>query len=101
MDNNGLKSLLNYNHAVSIKNTSKNIDLNQSIKLGGRESQSITTNYTTTLSTKLNDTINANSIKGNDVLKNHTNYLSKNSLLSSENDAKQFKNPMKYALNQK
>jgi hypothetical protein len=101
MDNKGLKTLLNYNHSVTINDTTKNDDLSQSVKLGGRDSKPFTTNYTTTINNKLNDTINTNSIKGNDVIKNYTNYLAKNDLLSSENDAKQFKNPMKYALNQK
>jgi hypothetical protein len=34
-------------------------------------------------------------------MKNYTDYVAKNSLLSSETDAKQFRNPLKYALNQK
>jgi hypothetical protein len=101
MDNKGLKTLMDYNHSVNINSSTKNVDLSHSVKLGGRETSSFTTNYTNTLNTKLNDTINVNSIKSNDVLKNYTNYLTKNTLLSSENDAKQFKNPMKYALNQK
>jgi hypothetical protein len=99
LDNKGLKTLLDYNHSVNAKNTS--VDLNHSIKLGGRSSESFTTNYTSSLSTKLNDTSNLNAIKGNDVMKNYTSYTAKNGLLSSENDSKQFKNPMKYALNQK
>jgi hypothetical protein len=101
IDNKGLKTLLDYNHSANISSTTKNVDLNQSIKLGGRDSKSFITSYTTTLNTKLNDVTNSNSIKANDVLKSYPNYLAKNSLLSSENDAKQFKNPMKYALNQK
>ena len=101
IDNKGLKILLDYNHSVNISNTTKNIDLNQSVKLGDRHSKPFTTDHTTTLNSKLNDVINSNSVKANDVLKSYTNYVTKNNLLSSENDAKQFKNPMKYALNQK
>jgi hypothetical protein len=84
-----------------VSQKSPNLDLNQSIKLGERSSESLTTNYTSSLANKLNDSINSNSLKGNDVMKSYTNYTAKNSLLSSENDSKQFKNPMKYALNQK
>lgn len=101
MDNKGLKTLLDYNHSVNVSAANKTVDLSQSIKLGGRNSESFTTNYTASLNTKLNDTVNTNSVKGNDVMKNYTDYLAKNSLLSSETDGKQFKNPMKYALNQK
>jgi hypothetical protein len=99
LDNKGLKTLLEYNQ--SLLQNSTHLDLNQSIKLGGRSSESLTTNYTSSLTTKLNDSINSNSIKGNDVMKSYTNYTVKNSLLSAENDSKQFKNPIKYALNQK
>jgi hypothetical protein len=99
LDNKGLKTLLDYNHSINTRSTT--LDLNQSIKLGGRSSESFTTNYTSSLSSKLNDSTNLNAVKGNDIMKNYTNYTAKNGLLSSENDAKQFKNPMKYALNQK
>tara|TARA_B100000780_G_scaffold21015_1_gene13537 strand:- start:7726 stop:8277 length:552 start_codon:yes stop_codon:yes gene_type:complete len=101
MDNKGLKTLLDYNHSVNINESNKGVDFNQSIKLGGRNSGSFATNYTSSLNTKLNDAINTNAVKGNDVMKSYTEYLAKNSLLSSDTDAKQFKNPMKYALNQK
>jgi heme/copper-type cytochrome/quinol oxidase subunit 2 len=101
MDNKGLKTLLDYNHSVSSSTSGKSVDLNQSIKLGGRNAESFTTVNTSTINTKLNDAINSNAIKSNDVMKNYTDFVSKNSLLSSENDSKQFKNPMKYALNQK
>jgi hypothetical protein len=99
MDNKGLKTLLDYNHSVNTSN--KSVDLNQSIKLSGRTSGSFTTNYTSAFNTKLNDTINTNAVKGNNIMKNYTDYVAKNSLLSSETDAKQFRNPLKYALNQK
>lgn len=101
MDSKGLKTLLDYNHSVSSSTGGKSVDLNQSIKLGGRNSESFTTVNTSTINTKLNDVVNSNAIKSNDVMKNYTDFVSKNSLLSSENDSKQFKNPMKYALNQK
>jgi hypothetical protein len=99
MDNKSLKMLLDYNHDVA--NNNNKLDLNSSIKLAETESNSFATENAATFSTKLNDVLNDNTVKGNDPIKNYVNFLNKNNLLSSENDSKQFKNPLKYALNQK
>jgi hypothetical protein len=99
MDNKSLKMLLDYNQAIQINNNKLN--LNSSIKLADPESSSFATENTSALNSKLNDVLNVNTVKGNDPIKNYVNFLNKNGLLSAENDAKQFKNPLKYALNQK
>jgi heme/copper-type cytochrome/quinol oxidase subunit 2 len=99
MDSKSLKTFLDYNYSSSQE--SKNVDLSQSIKLLNNESNSFATKNTTTLNSKLNDVLNTSTLRGNDPVKNYVNFLSKNGLLSSETDSKQFKNPLKYALNQK
>jgi asparagine N-glycosylation enzyme membrane subunit Stt3 len=98
IDNKSLKMLLDYNQAITMNNT---LDLNSTIKLSNTTSNSFATPNTIVLNSKLNDILNANTIKGNDPIKNYINFLNKNSLLTAENDSKQFKNPLKYALNQK
>jgi hypothetical protein len=99
MDNKSLKMLLDYNHAINSNNNA--LDLNSSIKLAETKSDSFATENTAVLNSKLNDMLNTNTVKSNDPIKNYVNFLNKNSLLSAENDSKQFKNPLKYALNQK
>jgi hypothetical protein len=99
LDSKSLKTFLDYNHSVSQNN--KKLNLNQSIKLVNADNSSFATENTTTMNSKLNDVINTGTMKGNDPVKNYVNFLNKNGLLSAETDAKQFKNPFKYALNQK
>jgi hypothetical protein len=99
MDNKSLKMLLDYNHTIDSNNNA--LDLNSSIKLAETKSDSFATENTAVLNSKLNDMLNTNTVKSNDPIKNYVNFLNKNSLLSAENDSKQFKNPLKYALNQK
>jgi hypothetical protein len=99
MDNKSLKMLLDYNQAITTNNNELN--LNSSIKLSDTRSNSFATGNTTVLDSKLNDILNTNTVKANDPIKNYVNFLNKNSLLAAENDSKQLKNPLKYALNQK
>jgi hypothetical protein len=99
LDSKSLKTFLDYNHSVTQNN--KKLNLNQSIKLSQPEDNSFATTNTTTLNSKLNDVLNTSTLKSNDPVKNYVNFLNKNGLLSAHTDSKQFKNPFKYALNQK
>lgn len=95
LDSKSLNTFMDYN--VTSQQTVKNNTLSNSAKLHARdESFSLTNSKNLPLQI-------VNSVTGgSDVMQgNYTSFPSKNAFLSAENDAKQFKNPFKFALNNK
>ena len=96
LDTNSLNSYMNYNSGTS--NSTTSLDLSNGSKLQARNSD-----IPSSSGSRVNTQI-LNSVAGplNNLPQNsYMNFLDKNSLLSAENDSKQFKNPFKYALNNK
>ena len=87
---------MDYNSGTS--NSTNSLDLSNGSKLQARNSD-----IPSSSGSRVNTQI-LNSVAGplNNLSQNsYMNFLDKNSLLSAENDSKQFKNPFKYALNNK
>ena len=95
LDSKSLEAFMSY--SANVKNT-KPSTLNNDLKFYNHNS----TQNSTTSSIALNTKLNLNNPFKNDLsLTNYLSFIDKNSLLSSENDANQSSNPLKYVLNNK
>ena len=95
LDSKSLDTFMDYN-LTSQQSNNRNI-LGNSTKLHSRE-ESFDLGKAKTLPLQIVNNV----VGGSNVMQqNYTHFPSKNSFLSAENDAKQFKNPFKFALNNK
>jgi len=95
LDSKSLDTFMDYN--LTTQQSNSNDVLNNGTKLYSRD-ESFNLTQAKTLPLQIIDNVAGGS---NLMQQNYNHFPSKNSFLSAENDAKQFKNPFKFALNNK